>query len=140
MSNVAAVQRFVAANWPKLVKAWPHVRRAIEFAAANVDLSKRAQRRVGDLVQRIADAQQRHGDAAKIRALLQGARETAGEIDADDAAGSSSVAEWLLRAQRIERAVGLADKQTGAAKKKALTGLKQQTDELVADMIAAMTA
>jgi hypothetical protein len=80
--------------------------------------------------------QQRRGDAAKIRAILEIIRSEAREFEAQGLHRIDADS-WIQRADTIERRVRLAEVLDERNRKKTLGRLRTEADALVADLIDA---
>jgi hypothetical protein len=132
------VFRLVVKNAPKIGVALQAVN---VFLKANPAISTWARERLTAVPKQVAAVQKRHGDAAKIRGMLDIVREVAGELEAhaSDAAGPVVAAPWVQRADDIERGVRLAEKQSPPERRKSFARLKEQADALLAELLEATT-
>lgn len=139
-SPAGAISVAVRRGWPLLVKHWPKV--LVAFGALtkwlndHPDVPDRIRKRFADLPTRILDAQQRRGDAAKIRATLDIVRDVA--RDAHEAESSFDAGSWTRRADDIALGVRLAEELARPQRRTTLARLKAQTDTLLADLIDAV--
>lgn len=122
---------------PRLVAV---ITAASAFIASHPEVPAWFRRRLENVQEKIAAAQQQRGDAAKIRAMLTIIREVAGELDAHDGEQpSTDPATWLRRADSIDRGVRLAEAQPRPDQKKTLARLRTETGDLLAELIEVTT-
>lgn len=136
-SPVGAIGQAAAKGVPLIVKHWPKILMAVgaltKFVNDHPDLPDRFRKQLSALPDRIADAQRRRGDAAKIRGTLDIVRDVA--RDAQEAEHAFESATWIRRADDIALGVRLAEELDRPQRKPALAKLKAQTDTLLADLI-----
>ena len=140
-SPVGAVLSLVTKGWPLLVKYGPKALGALtvltRFAADNPAIPTWFRKRLQDLPKRLSDVQKRSGDAARIRGTLEVVRDVARDAQAADEQVDG--AGYVVRADRIERGVKLAETLDGQERKLALRRLKTDTDGLLAEVLEAVS-
>lgn len=130
------------AVWQVLVQNAPKVFAALQlaerFLTDHPEVPTWVRRRVHDVGDRIAQAQARRSEAARIRGTLEIVRETAQDLSArDDLEARTGM--WLRRADDIERALRLAESRAKRERKKMVVSLKVRTDTLAADLVEVLT-
>jgi hypothetical protein len=134
--DTGAMWRFVVKNWPQIVAA---LGTANTFLKEHPGLQDWWRERLNDVSKRVAAVQQRRGDAARIRGMLDIIRDVAHELDASAADPSRvDAAGWTRRADDIELGVRLAESQARPERRRTLARLKTETDALLADVIDAI--
>jgi len=140
-SPVGAALAVASKLWPLLVKYGPKVVGAVtlltKFVADNPRIPAWFRERMTDLPKRLSDVQKRHGDAAKIRGTLEIIRDVA--QSAQQAGESLDAADYTARADRIERGLRLVEAKDRADRKPMLAKLKSDTDDLLAEVLQAVT-
>jgi hypothetical protein len=132
-ADAGAISRFVGTNWPKAVAALKEVD---TFLKEHPGVPTWVRGRFADIRRRIDAVQQRRGDAAKIRAILEIIRSEAREFEAQGLHRIEADS-WIQRADNIERRVRLAEVLDERDRKKTLGRLRTEADALVADLIDA---
>lgn len=137
MAATQVVLKLALKYWPTVVTV---ITALIAFLKDHPNLPAWVQKRITLVLQQLADAQKKRGEAAKIRAMLQIARKTADDLRSrqpDQFAGQAS--EWVAQADKIELSIDLAETQPKAERKETLSRLRKQTDVLVASVLNALT-
>jgi hypothetical protein len=134
--DTGAVWRFVVKNWPQIVSALTAANRYLKDHPGLQDWWRE---RLTEVSKRIVAVQQRRGDAARIRGMLDIIRDVARELD-EHAADRSRVdaAGWTRRADDIELGVRLAESQARPERRRTLARLKTETDALLAEVVDAI--
>jgi hypothetical protein len=136
-SNVGTMWRFLVKNWPKIIAA---IGTLDLFLKNHPGIPAWFRERLDEIPKRIVAVQKRHGDAAKIRGMLDIIRDVAHQLDAHEGAQATTdaAASWIRRADDIELGVRLAESQARTEQKKTLARLRTETDALLAELIDAI--
>jgi hypothetical protein len=125
--------KFIVKNGPKAMAAAAAL---MAFLKDHPALPSWFRHQADELRKRIAKIPERHGDAARIRGMLDIIRDVAQQTEAHGPQGSgATAASWIARADNIEQRVRLAEAQQGATRKKTLARIATETDELLAALI-----
>lgn len=131
----------VLALWEPLKKsAWPLAKKAAVTITAYLATHPEAQERLAGVGRRLTDVQKARTPEGRIRRGLVPIREHAHEVV--DAAGDSPAAvqaqSWLLRADHIERALGILEHRPRSERKEGLAAVVGMTDALTAEVLLSL--
>lgn len=132
-ADTARIWTFVVTNWPRIAGAIGTMDR---FLKEHPDISAWFRERLDEVRKQLIAVQQRRGDAARIRGMLDILRDVVRDLEARPAARPViDASEWIGHAENIERRVRLAEAQSRPEQRKSLARLRAETDGLLAALI-----
>jgi hypothetical protein len=129
------IWRTVAKNSPRVVAA---VKELDAFLKEHPGIPTWLRDQADTMRKRLIAVQQRRGDAARIRGILDIVRSEAHELGRHEGGGAIDTAAWIGRADNIERRVRLAENQDRSDQRKTLARLRAEAGALLADLIEAV--